>query len=100
MDVRSPLSMKLVNANGSDLAPLGALVLQVSVGNIQTNHPFIVVDRPSVSIILGCDFLMRHGVVIDFDHCTVFSPGSGYLLWKFIMMPYGLTELCKDAKGD
>ena len=27
-------------------------------------------DRLAVPIILGCDFLTRHVVVIEFDHCT------------------------------
>ena len=67
-NVGSLTSMKLVNADGSDLAPLGTLVMKVS--DIQTDHLFIVVDRLSVPVILGCDFLTRHGVVIDFDHCT------------------------------
>ena len=57
--------MKLVNAGGSDLAPLGTLVMKVSVGDIQTDHLFIVVDCLSVPVILGCDFLTRHGVVIQ-----------------------------------
>ena len=62
--------MKLVNADGSDLAPLGTLVMKVSVGDIQTDHPFIVVNRLSVPVILGCDFLTRYGVAIDFNHCN------------------------------
>ena len=69
-DVGSLILTKLVNADGSDLAPLGALVMKVRVGDIQTDNLFIVVDRLSVRVILGCDFLTRHGVVIDFDHCT------------------------------
>ena len=69
-DVGSLISTKLVNADGSDLAPLGTLVMKVRVGDIQTDHLFIVVDCLSVPVILGCDFLTRHGVVIDFDHCT------------------------------
>ena len=47
--------MKLVNADGSDFALLGTLVIKVSVGDIQTDHSFIVVDCLSVLIILGCD---------------------------------------------
>ena len=69
-DIGPLTSMKLENADGSDLAPLGTLVMKISVDGIQTDHRFVVVDRLSVPIILGCDFLTRHGVVIDFDHCT------------------------------
>ena len=69
-DVEPLISMKLVNADGSDLAPLGTLVLEGKVGDIQSNHPFIVVDHLSVPVILGCDFLTKHGVVVDFAHCT------------------------------
>ena len=66
--------MKLANADGSDLAPLGTLVMKVSVGDIQTDHIkfFIVAKHLSVPIsaILGSNFLTRHGIVIGFDHCT------------------------------
>ena len=34
---------------------------------------------------------------------TVFGPGSGYGLWEFIMMPYGLTgatQTCQRALDD
>ena len=73
-DIKSLTLMKLVNADGSDLAPLGTLVMKVSVGDIQTDHPFIVVDRLSVPVILGCDFVTRHGVVIDFNHSPLGAP--------------------------
>ena len=69
-DVEPSISTKLVNADGSDLAPLGTLVLEVKVGDIKSDHPFIVVDHLSVPVILGCDFLTKHGVVVDFAHCT------------------------------
>ena len=59
--------MKLVNADGSDLTPLVTLVMKVSVGYIQRDHIFIVVEHLLVPVILGCDFT-RHGKVIY--HCT------------------------------
>ena len=62
------MSMKLVNADGSDLAPLGTLVFKVKIGDIKSDHPFIVVDHLSIPVILGCDFLTKHGVVVDFAH--------------------------------
>ena len=59
-----------MNADGSDLTPLETFVMKARVGDIQTDHLFTVVDCLSVSVILGYDFLTRHGVVIDFNHCT------------------------------
>ena len=56
--------MKLVNADGSDLALLGTLVMKVSVGDIQTDHIFIVVEHLLVPVILGCDFFTTHVIVV------------------------------------
>ena len=46
-------SVKLVNADGSDLTPLGTFVMKVGIGYIQGDHPFIVVEQQSVPMILG-----------------------------------------------
>ena len=83
--------MKLVNADGSDLAPLVTLVMKISVGGIKTNHSFIVVDRLSVPVILGCDFLTRHGVVMDFDHCTFSCIKNPKVCGKLML---GATSSC------
>ena len=66
IDIGCLTLIKLMNADGSNLAPLGTLVMKISVG-IQTDHLFVIVAVP---VILGCEFLPIHGVIIDFDHCT------------------------------
>ena len=78
--------MKLVNADGSDLAPLGTLVMKVSVGGIQTDHIFTIVEHLLVPVILGCDFFTRHGIVIDFDCCTFScSQNPKACMWKAVL---------------
>jgi len=52
-DVNPLTPVKVVNADGSDLASLGTLVMNVSIGDIQTDHSFIVVDHLSVPVILS-----------------------------------------------
>jgi len=64
-DVDPLTPVKVVNADGSNLASRGTLVMKVSIGDLQTDHSFIALDQLSVPVILGCDFLMKHGVVID-----------------------------------
>ena len=40
------------------------------LGDFQTTHTFVV-DSLSTPVILGCDFLNKHGFIIDFKKCTV-----------------------------
>ena len=62
--------MKLVSADGRNLAQFGTLVMKLNAGDIQTDYPTVIEDRLSVPIILDCDFLMRHGVFVYFNHHT------------------------------
>ena len=35
-------------------------------------YKFVVVDHLSTPVILGCDFLIRNGYVLDFEQCTFY----------------------------
>jgi len=61
---------RLVNADGRDIAPCGVAAMTISPGKFSTAHTFVVVDHLSTPVILGCDFLMNHGYVLDFKRCT------------------------------
>ena len=72
-DVRPLISVTLVNADGSSLSPSGTTTEQVALNGLDTSHNFIVVNNLSTPVILGCDFLYKHGVLLDFGmntfHC-------------------------------
>jgi len=55
-----------------DLAPLGTFTLKVNLDNLETDQSFTVVENLSAPAILGCDFLKREGIVIDFQN-NIFS---------------------------
>jgi len=54
------------------LTPLGTITLKVNLDNLETDQGFTVVENLSASAILGCDFLKREGIVIDFQN-NIFS---------------------------
>ena len=59
------------NADGWVLPPTGVARTDVVIGDFRTTHTFIVANSLSTPVILGCDFLTKHGFVIDFKNCTV-----------------------------
>ena len=71
-DVDHSHDIRLTNADGRDLAPLGTITLKVNLGNLETDQSFTVVENLSAPAILGCDFLKKEGIVIDFQK-NVFS---------------------------
>ena len=63
-------TVRLVNADGGDITPRGVAIMTIGLGKFSAKHKFVVVDHLSTPVILGCDFLMRHGYVLDFQQCT------------------------------
>ena len=47
--------------------------MQVHLPNLTTHQTFVVVKRLSAPAILGCDFLTKHGLIIDFEKGTFHS---------------------------
>ena len=45
---------------------VGRVVLPVQVGGLHVEHPMIVVQSLITQVILGMDFLQKHGLVLDF----------------------------------
>jgi len=54
----------LINADGRQL---GTLTTTVDLRIHKASHNFIVVKELSVPAILGCDFLSKHRVILDFE---------------------------------
>ena len=63
-DLYPPGNIRLTNADGRELAPLGTTTLRVNLGNLEADQSFTVVENLSAPAILGCDFLKRVGIVI------------------------------------
>ena len=66
----------LVNADGRALTPVGLTTMEVCLPSLTTRQTFVVVEHLSAPAILGCDFLTRHGLIIDFEKGTFHSRGS------------------------
>jgi len=65
-------TVRLINADGRDITPAGVAILTIDLGNFSAEHQFVVVDSLSTPVILGCDFLMGHGYVLDFQQCAFY----------------------------
>ena len=67
--------LKPVNADGRSLNPVGTTSLKVDLGNLMA-HQTIVVEHLSALVILGCDFMTKQGLVMDFEQATFHSKVS------------------------
>ena len=45
--------------------------MAVTLGSLQVDHKFIVLDTLSTPVILGCDFLTKHNLIMDFSQQAV-----------------------------
>ena len=63
----NPSSSETIGANGMPLDVVGRIPLEVTLGEFRQTHDFVVVRNLSVDCLLGADFLLRHGAVVD---CT------------------------------
>ena len=45
--------------------------MAVTLGRLQVDHKFIVLDTLSTTVILGCDFLTKHNLIMDFSQQAV-----------------------------
>ena len=57
---------KLVSASGDNILVLGYMTLSLCIGEVQASHPLVVVQSLIVPVILGLDFLQKHGMILDF----------------------------------
>ena len=69
--------VKLVNADGRGLTSVGLATMKVGLPNLTTHQTFVVVENLSAPAILGCDFLTRHGLIMDFEKGTFHTQGKG-----------------------
>lgn len=61
-----------IGANGSPLDVVGQIKMPVCIGTFETEQVFIVVTALTVDCLLGADYLVTHGVIIDYKRgCVV-----------------------------
>ena len=72
---------QLASAAGEPIPVVGRVVLPVQVGGVRAEHQMIVVRSLITQVILGIDFLQKHGLVLDFTtmpvNITAHARGSG-----------------------
>ena len=69
-------SITLLNADGSSLSLIGTTTAQVALNGLDTHGNFTVVNELSTPVILGCDFLLKHGVLLDIGKSTFYCKNS------------------------
>jgi len=69
-DVTPLPGVKLRTATGQDAAVAGKVVLGVGIGNSVINHEFIVANIVD-EIIIGMDFMVTHGFILDMKNKTM-----------------------------
>ena len=63
-----------IGANGSPLDVVGQITMSVSIGDFTCEQVFIVVSALTVDCLLGADYLVAHGVIINYKHgCVVIN---------------------------
>ena len=60
-----------IGANGSLLDVVGQITMPVSIGNFTTGQVFDVANTLAVDCLLGADYLVAHGVIIDYKRSCV-----------------------------
>ena len=72
VSVNTPTTIiQLVTASGEQLKVVDYVTAPVHVGDRTMVHNFIVVDKLITAVILGVDFMQKHGLVLDFSHTPV-----------------------------
>ena len=54
----------------------GRVNLDLSVNHLSMSHEFVVVENVTLNVLIGCDFMYKFDVVIDFVNRSVSFMGS------------------------
>eukprot|EP00731_Ephydatia_muelleri_P035359 Em0116g11a len=74
------VSKSVVTADGSSLEMLGQVTLSVEIGGLVGLHPILVAKSLTQECILGADFLVAHGCVLDYTTKTLLAGGNAVLM--------------------
>ena len=67
----APKGLKLVSAAGEPIPVIGKVVAPIHVGTLHVDIIFVVLHSLITPVILGIDFLQKHGIVLDFTTTPV-----------------------------
>ena len=65
--------VQFINTNGRSALPSETDKKNIRSGTLYTSHSFMVLNEMSSTVILGCDFLMKYNLVIDFSQGIAYS---------------------------
>jgi len=88
-EIKPRCTVRCVKAEGRDIMPLGMTITTISLGKFSTKHKFVVVDDLSTLVILGCDFLINYGYVLDFESVFYRSQHHEEVLSAVLSTAYG-----------
>ena len=63
--------LKLASAAGEPIPVIGKVIAPITVGALCVDPNFVVVHSLITPVILGIDFLQKHGIVLDFTMMPV-----------------------------
>ena len=66
----------LKSAGGDFLNVCGRATLDLSIKHLSMSHEFVVVKSPTLNVLIGCDFMYKFEVVIDFANRSVSFNGK------------------------
>ena len=61
----------LKSAGGDSLNVCGRATLDLSINHLSMSHEFIVVENLTLNVLIGCDFMYKFEIVIDFVNRSV-----------------------------
>ena len=72
----TPANVKAAGtANGGLLEVLGQITLPIAIGHFNSTYLFTVIRNLTVECILGVDYLIQHGALIDCNQCCLTVDG-------------------------
>ena len=87
-----------MNVDGSDVSPIGTIEMKVKLGGMETSQALVVVDKLSTPAILGCNFLKRFHVFINFGRSTFGSSKFPDLKDQLLLGQVHLYNLMLDSE--
>ena len=66
----------LISAGGDFLNVCGRATFDLSINHLSMSHEFVVVENLTLNVLIGCDFMYKFEIVIDFRNWSVSFMGN------------------------